>query len=305
MLTAEQLKLRRQGVGSSETAALVGLDPYRGERTIYLLKTEQAEPAADNIHTERGKFLEPSVLAWGSARTGLDFVRAETLRAAAHPLVIATPDGIVPGRAVAEIKCPSPRTYHEWGDDEDDAPDRYVLQLVQEMFVADVPEGFLIAFLGDDIRVYHYERDRALEDQIVQTIERFWCQYVVPRVMPPPDGSKTTEEWIRKRFPKNTTGQMLTADQATEALLEELRDTDMTAKKMAVRVEALQQAIKERIGDNDGVSCPFGRATYKQPKDSIVIDWQALARDLGATDSQIKAHSHVKENSRRFCTYFK
>jgi putative phage-type endonuclease len=304
MLSEKQLAVRSRGIGASEVAALCGLDPYRSPLDIYLRKKGLTEDQP-NYHMARGNYLEPALREWASAEIGLPFVTCDSMLCESHPLVLATPDGIsstIP-RDTLELKAPGPRTYHEWGDG-DDAPDRYVMQVAQQMLVAGAACGYLAAFLGEGLKIYHYERDAELESTIVDVIERFWRDHIEKDAAPPVDGSKTAGEWLAKRFPRNG-GKMVTADSKTEELLASLRDTRTELEKLDARKDLLEQQIKEAIGDADGITCPFGKATWKLVKGRSSTDWQSYAKSLGATDDGAKSFIKQADGYRRFLPNFK
>jgi len=71
MLVADQedgreawLKGRRDGLGGSDMAAILGEDPYKGAIDVWLSKVEGMESKVDRERTEVGNLLEPVVLSW-------------------------------------------------------------------------------------------------------------------------------------------------------------------------------------------------------------------------------------------------
>lgn len=303
MLTTEQKAFRSKGVGASETAALLGLDPYRGPLDIWLRKTGRAE-SSDTVHTQRGNYLEPALREWASDKIGIPFAACASMASDKHPLVLATPDGYSTApHAVLELKAPGPRTYHEWGDG-DDAPDRYVVQVAQQMLVTGAPVGYLCAFLGEDLRTYRYERNADLEGAIIDAIETFWARHIETDEAPPVDGSKGAAEWLTRRFPRNG-GLVREADAATAELIEQYRAARQTREQAESTEEILKQQLQAAIGDDDGIVCLIGRITWKLAKGRRVTDWQALAAEMGATEEQISKYTRESAGSRRFLATWK
>ena len=130
-LTAEQKQIRASGIGGSEIAAVAGLSPFGGPLDIWLRKTGAVND--DDIsgpHIERGRHLGPGLASWFRAKTGLRVANVgdeeQTFVHPAHPLVIATPDGLVEDHQVLECKFPSFRVAHHWGQPgTDEVPDYY------------------------------------------------------------------------------------------------------------------------------------------------------------------------------------
>lgn len=304
-LTIESHELRSKGVGASEVAALVGLDPYSTALDVYMRKLGLVEDVA-TVHTKRGNYLEPSLRAWASDIIGHDFRPvSSTLTHPDHPHVRATPDGVASDatgaiRAVLELKAPGPRTFHEWGEG-DEAPARYVCQVAQQMAVTGADVGYLAAFLGEDLRVYRFDRDPELERELVQACETFWVKHIVPREPPPVDGRRGGEAWLAQRFPEAARATMLRADGETEGLMLRLRDVRAAQSAAEAERDLLEQRLKAVIGDATGLESPAaGRVTWKGVKGRSTVDWQAYARALGGTDDGAKAHTKTGAAYRRF-----
>lgn len=278
-LTLEQQAIRARGIGASESPALLGLDPYKTRLDIYLKKLGLVEDVGSH-HTERGEYLEPGLRQWASKRLGLEFVKCDPMAHPEHPLVLATPDGAARDgtrtKAVLELKAPGPRMEHEWGTG-DEAPDRYVVQLVQQMFVFGAPVGFLAALIDGDLRIYRFERDRELEELIREQIESFWHDHIETGAAPSPDGSPSHSAWLKQRFPKST-GEIVLATPDDVQVMAELRSVREQASALEQRQSMLEQMLKERIGDAAGVQFPgLGKVTWTNNKSSMVLDHKAMA----------------------------
>jgi putative phage-type endonuclease len=307
MLTEEQKLVRAHGIGASETPALVGVDPWRSPVDVYMKKMGLVEDVG-SVHTERGNYLEPALRKWASARIGMEFEPCAPMIHAGHPRVLATPDGAFRrnGRIVAtlEIKAPGPRMVHEWGEDNEGAPDRVVVQTAQQLAVADAPEGYIAAFLGDDLRVYRIERDRDLEAALIERVNAFWRDHIETQTPPPVDGSESARAWLAKRFPRSV-GKLLPATAETAALIEELRIARDNTKRAEAAQELLEQQLKERIGDAQGIEAPgLGKVTWKNNGETVWTDWPAIARHLGATREHEVQFTKSKPGPRVFRCHF-
>jgi hypothetical protein len=90
-------------------------------------------------------------------------------------------------------------------------------------------------------------------------------------------------------------------DEVADKLLRyaDAKATEKAAKEIAA---GLQSDICAAMGDAEVLVGPDGRplVTWKSAKDSAKTDWEALARELGATAEQIAAHTETKPGSRRF-----
>lgn len=305
MLTAEQQKTRSTGIGGSETPAIVGLDPYNSALDIWERKTgARNDDGGDTHHTERGNFLEPGLRAWASSRLGVTFEASDTLRHPEHQRLVATPDGVwrEGGRVmeVLELKSPGPRTLHEWGEGNDEAPLRYVIQVAQEMAVTGARRGRIGALIDGDLRIYTIHRDHELEQQLIDKVNDFWSRYVETNTPPPVDGSSSAREWLARRYP-NSSREMITPDAALVDLVRRLSLVEIAHTDAEKELELLQQQIKERIGSAYGVEVPgIGKCTWSNVKGRTSIDWQAIAKKLGATEEHEAQFTKTGNGHRSF-----
>lgn len=293
------MAMRSTGVGASESAALVGLNPYMGPFEVYLRKIGQSVDS-ETHHTRRGRYLEPALRAWASDILSIPFAPSATLRHPEAPRVLATPDGVAPS-ATLEVKAPGHRTWHEWGEG-DNAPDWYICQVAQQMAVTGATTGYLCALIDGDLRVYRYERDHDLEGVLLEAIDKFWRHHVVRQEPPPLDGTKAATEYLRQRFPRST-GRMMVADPRAEELMCQLREARRCTED-AERAEAtLKCALQEIIGDCDGVESPsVGKILWRSSKDREHIDLERLRTDM---PDVVSRYTTTTPGYRSFRTYFK
>jgi putative phage-type endonuclease len=289
-LTPEQKEIRSRGVGASESPAILGIDPYRSAIDVW---EKKLGISVDNEghHTERGVFLEPGLREWAKKRTGLPFELCPTRTHPEHERVLASPDGVALDdnkrvRSVLEIKSPGPRTEDQWGPDgTDQTPDRYVIQLAQQMAVTGAKDGYIAALVDGDLRIYRFARDAGLEAEIIRSIEYFWAAYVETKAPPPVDGSGSASEWLGRKFPESR-GPMIAASPSDAEIIQQLAALQEKVKHDEARLEFLKQCLKSTIGEGAGIECPgVGRVTWKSVKGRTDVDWAALAKHLGATNA--------------------
>jgi putative phage-type endonuclease len=336
-LTAEQIEIRKTGIGGSEIAAVLGLDPYKTALDVWCSK-KGISSFDDTSALRRGRLLEPVVAEIYAERTGIphepdlwrqmERVRRPalveprtTFRHPSCPLALATPDRVVvaDGRMqrLVQIKTAGPRQAHRWGPDGSGVfPEAYYCQVVWELFVCPVEErrNDLVALvIGrdadlDDVRCYPVAYDERLAQEMYETAARFWRDHVVADRPPDLDHTESAREYLRARFPANR-GRIARADSATDELAAEIRDARMDAKAATERLEALENRMKAAIGENDGIAGTWWKATWKAPQRGHVR-WPevavALARKLGLADSALDevANQHRSDPARRFLITF-
>jgi putative phage-type endonuclease len=226
-------KNRQSGIGGSDVATLFGLNPYSTRLELYLQKRGEIEPTPDNSRTKAGRVMEQVIASMVSERTGAKLRRVNrTLRHPKHDFLIAHIDrdfvGISKG---LEIKNVSPRMSYLWGKDgEPDAvAEYYIPQPHHYMLVLDYP-AFEVAgyFGGDDLRLYPMERDREMDELIVESAHDFWHHNVMAGVPPEPDFDHPATLPMFKRLYPGTNGATVEAD---EMLLHWANVAEEAAKK--------------------------------------------------------------------------
>ena len=302
MLTKEQLELRKAGIGASEIAAVCGVNPYRSALDVWMVKTSRQEPFAGNVATEWGTRLEASVLAKYADAHSVTVERGVvTYHCKDESWMLATPDGFVvtePHYGL-EVKTAGARSAWRWGQEGDDMPEEYLLQIAWSCAVLGYQRWDLAVLIGgQDYREYRYDRDMALEERLIELGREFW-QCVVNDTPPEPDASQSASEALARLYPKNILDIKESTGEINDAL-EGLIAAKATVKIAATKQLGFENQIKAFIKDADGVEGPTTRATWRATKSSHWTDWETIAGELGASKDVIKAHTIEKPGVRRF-----
>lgn len=319
MLTAEQQAFRRTGCGASEVGMVLGLSPWGGPWDVFAAKTGAAPPMEETQAQKRGRILEPAVLQFWAEETGCALIASPgTIRSAAHPLVICTPDALgreagpvnsAPGDGLLDVadrvvqaKTAHGRTAHLWGPEgTDEVPDSYLLQVQWEMAATGLRRADLAVLLGgDDFRVYRLDFNEALFGYALERVERFWRDHVVTGRPPPLTDSDKAREWLRQTFPKEKRAELAPATPEVEALLADLLEVKASLANLEPRAEALGNQLRALIGDGAGFVGAAGRATWKANKAGAATDWPAVAERLAgclAARSEAAGVSAVDANA--------
>ncbi len=276
MLTPEQLEARRSGIGGSEIATILGLNPFSGPLDVYLSKVEGLD-AVSNADMERGNFLEDGVAAWYAHREGVKLNEPGAIIHATSKVARCTPDGLafvnIHDNAVrlVSIKCPR-RAGEVWGETGGrQVPEYAALQLQWEDMccrsrgLSLLPESHLVALVEGDLRVYPVERDTELQDWLLEIGERWWARHVVAKVPPPLDGSDTAKEWLRRRFPRDTQPARA-ATLAEDLMLLDLKAAEDELALAEKDYDVARQRVEEAIADAGGIYSPAGKVTWRTNK---------------------------------------
>lgn len=305
--TKEQLEERKRGIGASEAAAALGLNPYRTPLEVWMNKKGLLE-IEETPSMRLGTRLEPVIAEMYQDHTGLELEPAPTLFYTKNPIIFATPDRIVKGRHKGlEIKTANARMAEQWGEEgTDEVPHYYLIQCILCMAVTDLPEWDVAALIGgSDFRIYTIHRDLDIEKTIIERLLEWWEMYIVGNREPEIDPSRSCAEYLAAKYPRNFK-PLKEADETTEQLLSRLAEVKNHLKSFEEQEEAIKNLLKNYIGDADGVQGVAGKATWKKTADSSVIDYESLSLELLANLSKeektkyVKKYSTIKEGHRRF-----
>ncbi len=307
MTREEWLAERKTGIGGSDAAAVLGISPWRTAVDVWLDKTGRKQPGEETEAMRIGTELEDFVARRYVERTGRQvqrynrMVKDGCLIGNFDRLVV--PDGGKVASHMGEVRTDTllecKTSGREW---EDGVPLHYQVQVQHYMGLVPCLAHADVAclFLGrKHFETFRVERDDAVIRTMRERLAAWWAEYVEGDKMPPP----TNEADCRLLWARSNPGKSVEATAEIAARLEAYRtfkDEERRAKEDAL---AAMSDVCAYLGDAETLADPqTGRplATWKSAKDSAVVDWEALARSLGATDARIRDFTTVKTGSRRF-----
>lgn len=187
MLTEAQRTARARGIGSSDAAAILGVDPHKTAYDLWLEKTGRVPGFEGNEHTERGNLLEPVILQMTEAKLGQKVVRPKSTYV--RGILRANLDGQVEksarGQPIVEAKSSIVRD--GWGDPgTDQIPDRTLVQVHVGMLCAEADVAH-VARLHDwyHFSLYHVTANGDLLHAIDEMTAEFWTKHVEADTPPP------------------------------------------------------------------------------------------------------------------------
>jgi putative phage-type endonuclease len=302
----EWLARRKQGLGGTDVAAIVGVNPYRAPFDVYCEKMGLVDAQPPNDQMEYGRHNEAFALRLYRKYSGHDNTLTLGRRLFHHsdiPLWLGTPDAIVPhGGPGVEAKTAS---YYQqklhWGEPgTDEVPDWYRIQVEWYMpLVSRDVFDFAAWFAGTNFEMYRVTREEVLLEQLAEAAKRFWRDHILAQHPPPMGAGAAAEAYLRKMFPT----ELSMAREATpdeEAALMQLwqaRATTTTAQQIE---DALENQVKALIGEAAGIEGRLFRALWKRTKDGTSVNWKAIARELNAPEDLVRRHSEPRPGVRRF-----
>lgn len=265
---------RTRGLGGSDMATVMGLNPRKTPYDLWLEKTGKAEPAdiSSKWAVERGNALE-AVLRRRFARQHPDWMvwdgTDRTFESVQHPFMHASLDGVIrdqDGRlGVLEIKTAGWRRAADWRDQDGTlmAPAYYMAQVAHYMAVTGFDWGCFYADLGESEPVeVRFERDEADVKAVTDAAETFW-KFVTEGTPPALTGSDVDAIQATPPYPEGWEDAGADTDMLDKAASDWAR-ADMAEKSARKAKAAAADLVKMLVGDQrEGIASPTWRAGYQ------------------------------------------
>ena len=234
-LTKEQLEERRTGIGGSDAATVLGINPFTTTYELYLDKLGEAPPEDENFLKEArywGSVLEQPVSDRYAEETGYKIQKANNIiRSKEYPFMLANIDRKVVGedrRIGFEAKTAArPEGWGESGSNE--IPPYIMCQVQHYLAVTGYDHWDLAVLIGNrDYRSYRINPIESIIEQLIEAEQEFWDR-VQNRVAPEPDWQSASTTRFLKNFYPGTNGQVIELPEIAE-------------KYHAIQKEATEQA---------------------------------------------------------------
>lgn len=214
-LTEAQLEERRSGVGGSDAATVLGLNPFTTAYELYLDKRGEAPAEDENFLKEArywGSVLEQPVCDRYAEETGYKIQKANQLiRSKEHPFMLANIDRKVVGedRKIGfEAKTAArPEGWGESGSNE--IPPYIMLQCQHYLAVTGYDIWDLAVLIGNrDFRTYRITPISDIIEQLIDAEEEFWDR-VTNGVAPEPQWQSAATTRLLKNMYPGTNGDVV------------------------------------------------------------------------------------------------
>ena len=273
----EWLEWRKNGIGGSDVAAILGISKWKSALELWLEKTGQAgDLEAENEAMEWGHIMEPVIRSHFKEVTGKKVVEIHAImQSPEYPFMLADIDGLTEddegNPAILEIKTASEYKRSEW---EDDIPHYYQTQVQHYLSVTGLAKAYVAVLIGGNtFRLYEVDADKEVQQMLVAVEADFWSK-VITRTQPGIDGSDAAKELLDKTYQggiKETISLPEGAEEYIEAfLLASVEEDNAKAKK-----QEASNKIKELMGNHDKATCG-GHSVSWTPISSERIDTKAL-----------------------------
>lgn len=280
---AEWLEHRKHGIGSSEVATILGLNPWETPYQLWRRKKGLDTPKDETFAMKAGHYLEDAVSQFWADATGREVIKSS----AGDWLIVnnereflrASPDRTywIPGlpksnenKGILECKTT------QMSIDADDLPKHWFCQVQYLLGVSELTQGSL-AWLCSG-REFGYKDIAFVEDfygWMTEEIERFWVDNILGGIEP----AATSVADVVTKYARHTEGKIIEASVEILTAYTRLKEVRAEIAKAEAEKEELEAKIKIGFGDAEAIS--YGGqtlATWKASKESAKFDSKAFCQ---------------------------
>lgn len=278
----EWLDVRKNGIGSSEVATIVGLNPWQTPYQLWRIKTGQDPAKTENFAMRAGHYLEDAVSLFWQDETGREVIKRSAgdwiIQSKEHPFMQVSPDRTFwltgekrneANKGILECKTT------QYTIDGDDLPRYWFCQVQYQLGVAELQKGS-IAWLTQG-RSFGYRDIDFVPDfyeWLKDEVARFWVDNV--------QGGKEPDlinlDDMLLKYRRHTAAKVVEVGDDLLDAYHELKDLRGQITTLDERKTELETKLKMAFGDAEAIA--YGGetlATFKAPKDSMKLDSKALA----------------------------
>jgi putative phage-type endonuclease len=299
---AEWLEHRKGGIGSSEIATIIGVNPYETPYQLWRRKTGLDPAKEENFLMKAGHYLEDAVSRFWADETGREVIKSSAgdwlFVSNEKPFMRVSPDRTFwlpdmprnnANKGILECKTTQKEI------DPDDLPKHWFCQVQYMLGVSGYEQGSL-AWLSAG-RTFDYKDMTFVPDffkWMSEEVERFWIDNICGGIEP----QVTSVEDVLKKYARHTDGKILEVADDILAYYGELKGVKEKLKALEEEKDTLEEKIKLSFGDAEAISYG-GRtlATWKATKDSEKFNAKRFCEEQPVLACQ---YTEVVPGSRRF-----
>lgn len=298
----EWLQHRQSGIGSSEVATIVGLNPWETPYQLWRRKLGIDPPKQETFAMKAGHYLEDAVAQFWHDETGQDIIKRSAVDwiivNAEKPYMRVSPDRTYwlagmphsnDNKGILECKTT------QMSIDPDDIPKHWFCQVQYQLGVAELEQGSL-AWLCSG-REFGYKNLSLVPDfygWLIEEVERFWTDNIQGKQEP----TAANVQDVLLKYNRHTDGKIVEVNDEIFAAYKSLKELKDELSSIEERKAELEDKIKLGFGDAEAIS--YGGqtiATWKAPKPSSKFDAKAFT---AAHPDLAKEYTVTTQGARRF-----
>jgi putative phage-type endonuclease len=262
----EWLAARKNGLGGSDAAVVLGLSPWKTEFDLWAEKRgEISDSFGDETpeFVQWGNILEDAVAKEYANRTGVQVRRSPEMRwSKSHPYMFANIDRKIQGQdKLLEVKTTNSMSFarNDWGDEyTNQVPEYYLTQVMHYLAVTGYSEGDLAVLIGgQEMKIYTIKRDERLIEIIQKTEGEFWDK-VKNNIAPTVDyAHPSAVDMLKRRYP-GTNGDVISLSEEIGMAHDQLIAVKAIIKEQEAIKNELTARIMDAVGENTAGQLPDG-----------------------------------------------
>ena len=268
----EWFEMRKGGITATGITAINGTSPYKTAYRLWAELTGQVGEQAAGAAAQRGQLLEQAVADYYTAETGKKLRKSNGIvRLKEHPWAMASLDRTIVGdpEGLVEIKTSTSSRWQLYP-----VPPEYVDQVQWQMFVTGAKYADVAVLLSGLIfRIERVEADPVYQTMLFDKAVAF-RELVASGTPPPLTGNDSDTLAEVKPQSSNTYAK---ADPQLDHIARLYIEAKAEAEAADAALKEMAIAIKEAIGEGEGVKGQGWLATWKTNKSSLKVDWESIA----------------------------
>ena len=293
MSKEQWLEARKSGIGGSDAASVLGLNPYKSSVSVYIEKVDYIHGVSMsekningckkdnsneevNYRMELGNKLEDFVANEFSLKTGLKVRNVNgILKNDKYPFAIANIDRAVVGeKAFLECKVTNSYSKKVW---QMGVPIHYQIQVNHYMAVTGATHCYVAALIGNEELIIHrIDRDEEIIDEIMKLEAMFWDKCILGGEIPAPDGSVDYSIVLQGLYKDSKDEELILFEQ--EKLLDRYDEITEIYKEIEVERKKIEQYIQVQMKEYEVGFIGDRRITWKKQSRNT-IDTKKLKKE--------------------------
>lgn len=275
------LASRENGIGSSEVATVLGVNPYDTPYQLWLRKTGRVPyKEQENFLMKAGHYLEDAISHFCADEAGLEIVKSSASEFIVidkdKPWLRVSPDRYAYPVGVKKssdnktiIECKSTQK----PVDPDNLSQYWFLQVCYQMHVTRIPTAHLAWLIqGREFGFKKLYYDKDFCQFIEEEVTRFWVDCIKGDREP----ALSNVQDVLIKFPKHTEGKKAYASDDVIQMWTELKDANTEIKRLAAIKEELESRLKESMLDAESLVI----AGDKETPEKTICTWKASKSSL-------------------------
>lgn len=277
------LQQRRKGIGASDSAAILGVHPYKTAFDVWLEKTGPFKELPPTMAMEWGLRLEDAIAQKYTDDTGRKLWKPDRIyEHQDFPFIICTPDRLVlEEERGLELKTADSHIEWKWGAEHtDEIPREYLVQCQHSMAVLGYSTWDVAVLIGgNDYRLHTVHADRDFQQLLIGRLKEWWQLYVIENRDHPMGNGESASAWLKEKYPTDN-GFRIKADEEHQQIGEALATVKGQIKKLEAEEAAYVNQLKAFCGEAAGIDGQGFRCTWTGGRAKETVDWEKLGESL-------------------------